>query len=393
MAPVTHHFGDVMAAARATKQFEDSKQTGKKPQKPPIKPREQPLPMKTSSGANKLPDDDDLTVDEDDMDIGDAPIFMVTVLEIQAVELRTVHKFGKNNPCVKLLCDNFYKVTNINTDGTDICFWKNLNWSFPANDESTLKLSSTSILNTVLGETTADIGIASIKCSQLKSIPRNRMGHREVVMSLVQGGIYSGKIRMIVRLRAGDEDEPSPKKPGSAGFGRSERVVVNGVEAGVGKKDDVSVSVAPSKVSRFSKMNQSAVMTMTDNFSEPCKITIKAISVIDLASVHTFSSNSPCVNLACGKFQARTPEKEGAGHHASWDILDLSFYFDKRSVLRVLITSKMTNIGLCNIKRNKMLSAKKNKTGLYTIFAELEKSPGVPAGKLKVQYNMVLPTQ
>ena len=381
-------------------------------------------------------DDDELTKDDmDDMDVLDMPVFSLTVLEIQAVELRTVHKFGRNNPCIKLLCENTYKVTDINTEGTDICFWKDLNWTVTVSNDSVLKLGSSSVVTSLLGETSADIGSASIVCSKLKNIPRNRMGHREVVFALMQGGIYSGKLRMIIRLRPGeiDYDEPntmerprsssmpqltptlSNKKMGisretsasryepnnsrqsqqqpqqkSMSRVKSEGTIQNKQQ--LETQSEMSVSIAPSKASRFSKMNVSAMnLTVADNFSQPCKVTIKAISVIDLTNVHTFSSNSPCVNLACGKFQARTAEKEGAGHHASWDVLDLPFFFDKKSVLRVLVTSKHTNIGMCNIKRSKILSSKKGKTGLFTVFAELEKSPSVSSGKLKIQYNLVLP--
>jgi len=43
-----------------------------------------------------------------------------------------------------------------------------------------------------------------------------------------------------------------------------------------------------------------------DNFSGPLKMQIKSIAVIDLAAAHTFSSNSPCITIACGKFTTQT---------------------------------------------------------------------------------------
>ena len=43
-----------------------------------------------------------------------------------------------------------------------------------------------------------------------------------------------------------------------------------------------------------------------DNVQGSVKIQIKGIAVIDLPSVHTFSSNSPTVTIACGKFTAQT---------------------------------------------------------------------------------------
>ena len=43
-----------------------------------------------------------------------------------------------------------------------------------------------------------------------------------------------------------------------------------------------------------------------DNVQGSVKVQIKGIAVIDLPSAHTFSSNSPTVTIACGKFTAQT---------------------------------------------------------------------------------------
>ncbi len=40
--------------------------------------------------------------------------------------------------------------------------------------------------------------------------------------------------------------------------------------------------------------------------SEPIRVLVFSISLIDLISVHRMTANCPCVNLACGKFVAVT---------------------------------------------------------------------------------------
>lgn len=47
-------------------------------------------------------------------------------------------------------------------------------------------------------------------------------------------------------------------------------------------------------------------ISAVDNVQGSVKVQIKGIAVIDLPSAHTFSSNSPTVTIACGKFTAQT---------------------------------------------------------------------------------------
>jgi len=60
-------------------------------------------------------------------------------------------------------------------------------------------------------------------------------------------------------------------------------------------------------------------------------------------------------------------EKEKAGPHATWENLDMSFQFEKKSVLRILVSSQQVHIGHCSIYRTKVLASKKGQKGYYTV--------------------------
>ncbi len=75
----------------------------------------------------------------------------------------------------------------------------------------------------------------------------------------------------------------------------------SGLVGGVDQTDQAS--------EHFSTYNQQVLSTSTliiDNFKVPLKVHIRGIACIDLKSVHTLASNSPCVNMACGKFVCKT---------------------------------------------------------------------------------------
>ena len=45
--------------------------------------------------------------------VAESPLFNLTVLEISTVELKSVHKFSKNAPYVKLFCENYQQTTKV----------------------------------------------------------------------------------------------------------------------------------------------------------------------------------------------------------------------------------------------------------------------------------------
>ena len=47
--------------------------------------------------------------------VAESPLFNVTVLEISTIELKSVHKFSKNAPYVKLFCENYQQMTKVSS--------------------------------------------------------------------------------------------------------------------------------------------------------------------------------------------------------------------------------------------------------------------------------------
>ena len=45
--------------------------------------------------------------------VAESPLFNVQILDIQTVELKSVHKFSKNAPYVKLFCETFQQATKV----------------------------------------------------------------------------------------------------------------------------------------------------------------------------------------------------------------------------------------------------------------------------------------
>jgi hypothetical protein len=56
-----------------------------------------------------------------------------------------------------------------------------------------------------------------------------------------------------------------------------------------------------------------------------------------------------------------------SGNHATWESLEISFSFERKNVLRILVTSQQTEIGYCNVSRTKILSGKVGKKGFLTV--------------------------
>jgi len=415
--------------------------------------------------------------------VEESPLFNVIIMEISTVELKSVHKFSKNVPYVKLFCENYQQTTKPNNDGTEICFWRALNWSFPVTDASMLRLAVFSA-NT-------EIGSVSVQGDDIKFLPRDSKGMREMILTLTNmAAMTTGKIRIYLRATIATETElfnsqsykyqgngvlPNIRNGGKPNQSSNASIYSSAVVSQSNSKGPIdlqngystqaqhtlsgmnlahnnsgntlhsrnsigtpnnamtipTVPLLPIPVSHhaghhqhqpplmhgtggFSNtqdfptgnlMSMSSILSggasnynslgngqAVDNFSGAVKMQIKSIAVIDLAAAHTFSSNSPCVTVACGKFTTQTEEKEKAGPHATWENLDVTFHFEKKSVLRMMISSQQVHIGHCSIYRSKVLAGKKGQKGYFTVFSELEKEAGKSAGKIKIVYNMQLPS-
>lgn len=79
-------------------------------------------------------------------------------------------------------------------------------------------------------------------------------------------------------------------------------------------------------------------LVQQDDLASAVRIAIAAVALVDLPAAHTFAANCPLVTLACGKFFASLPPKNGAGRAAAWEqVTDVSFLFDRGAMLRTLV--------------------------------------------------------
>mmetsp|Transcript_13616 Transcript_13616/g.30519 ORF Transcript_13616/g.30519 Transcript_13616/m.30519 type:complete len:187 (+) Transcript_13616:12-572(+) len=147
---------------------------------------------------------------------------------------------------------------------------------------------------------------------------------------------------------------------------------------------------APSAVATYGRDFEYLLSTQDGDrpVPAPMVLTITGLACIDLTAAHNLVPNSPIVNLACGKVVATTKVAERAGKLANWENLSISMRIDDSSQLRVLVSSQGTAIGGLTLNRQKLLSGRQNQRGYYVLFAELEKSNGKPAGKIKFVYTL-----
>lgn len=364
--------------------------------------------------------------------------FKMMVRELSTVDLMKISRIGKNQPCVNLFCDSFFFATETNLNNTDVTYFRDLNWAFPVGSASDPKVVVLSREKT--------IGTASIDLNQLKNVPVDSDGNREIVVSLLtKSSQTAGKVRLVVYLSPlpPDTDVPmkgrppapisfgAPAKPPSPttlssptqvspfpsrvieessgvlpsgrngttesvkGVFSSDRGLNTGSTMSQPADGNSSILGTPSNMSsaaytrNFDYLLQTqANVDVPDEIADALQVTVQGVAVIDLQPAHNFMPNSPCVNLACGKFVVTTEIRENAGKMANWDKLNHVFIFEKTSLLRILLSSREKIIGSTNINRAKLLGGKKSPGDAFVLFSEISQSNGKKAGKIKIIYKL-----
>lgn len=137
--------------------------TGSRSVSPPLQPQ-YPYDMGDDSYYDEL-------IDPDPRRHVEFP-FNIHILEMSTLDLIHVHQLKRNQPVIKVFCDTFYNETKICAEYADVTYFRELNWIFPVKEKSIFKIT--------VASREKEIGSTRVDLNQLKSIPFDQFGNREV---------------------------------------------------------------------------------------------------------------------------------------------------------------------------------------------------------------------
>ncbi len=91
----------------------------------------------------------------------------------------------------------------------------------------------------------------------------------------------------------------------------------------------------------ITKKNAHASILMPDVYDGPLQIAIHGISAVELPSIHTFGTNSPCCSIACGKYSNATEVRDYDCFYALLLIPDSNSQLDQRECWKCSYLGKL----------------------------------------------------
>lgn len=230
--------------------------------------------------------------------------------------------------------------------GTGLARWENLDFTFSITKDMRLRFS--------LYAGKKRIGVTSFGFEQLRLSSRNKASTADIfgILNDSEGNII-GKVRIVCRFKIDGGGQMSTEK-------REQKV--NDFFRGSYLDNSVSDNghnIADNE-DKFNEQRHSAVSQdiqskypiddIAPKIELPIRVLLASISLSELRSVHTFSSNSPYIQMKCGSWARKTATMNHAGKNAVWESIDFSFLLLRpESSFEVLVFSGNKLIGSATI--------------------------------------------
>ena len=284
------------------------------------------------------------------------PPIRMTLFTVSCNGLRSVHLFTRNSPLVKVACGRYFASTKPITNAGKNAKWEEVGWSIYITDETFLKI-------TVQSDSVV-IGFIILQARELVAMPIDKYGLTEIEAYLNDGRTQgdSGRIRIVCRLESHFEEEEVPSD--------DEEEVVE-------MKDNQIWKTFPDGTT-------SCIQIPRITHAE-----VLGISVLDLKSVHVFTSNSPFCIMETGQFISATSVQPFKGNKASWLDLGWSYFLTASSSIKISVNSGTKIIGQVSFTTRDLYVIEKDDLD-RTLLVQTILYEGVPMGTLKVQYKITV---
>jgi hypothetical protein len=219
--------------------------------------------------------------------------FRITVLDIIATDLSSVHFLSKNCPHVNIACGNSNEATNQINGAGKSAIWNGLSLIFYVEKTDKIRIS--------VWSHTSCIGLRVLDPNAFLECASDKTRIREMLLTVLdKNNNISGKL---------------------------------------------SLSFLIDNYSNFSVPIDSEGIIIPQKLAPPVLLTIFTVSVINLVSVHRFSKNSPVVKIICDSWRKSSEVNYSSGDNAKWENLMWSTVLDEDSPLRLVVMSGSVVIG------------------------------------------------
>jgi hypothetical protein len=274
----------------------------------------------------------------------------VTVLSITIADLDDdVNDFAaKKEPLyVTSYCGPVTETTN-EYKGTGLARWENLDFIYSITKAMRLRFS--------LYAGKKKIGGTSFGFEQLRLSSQNSASTADIfgILNDSEGNII-GKVRIVCRfkidgrgqMQMSTENHEQKAKDFFRGSYLDNSLSDNGhtIIDAEDKFNEEGRSIVSQEV-----QSKSSIDVVAHKVELPMRVVLTSISLSELRSVHTFSSNSPYIQMKCGNWDRKTVTMNHAGKNAVWESTDFSFLLIRPdSSFEVLVFSGNKLIGSATI--------------------------------------------
>ena len=264
--------------------------------------------------------------------------FRVTVTDIIATDLLSVHFLSKNSPYVNIACGSSSHSTDIVVGAGKAASWHGLSFIFFVRMVDTFRIAAWSNISS--------LGVKDLSLAQLLECTADKDGVREMFINLVnKSNKISGKLAISFLVDLFD----SYSIPAD----------IDGV---------ISAHV----------------------LEPPIIVTIFTIALINLRPVHFMRKNSPIVKVSCDERRESSTTLELAGSNAKWEKLLWSFQMEYSSKIKLVVLSSSIKIGLITFSCDEILKQVPDKNGLCELEGLLwsdAEATGADIGRVRVIFS------
>eukprot|EP01038_Epipyxis_sp_PR26KG_P005825 gene5825-8032_t len=339
-----------------------------------------------------------------------API-VLTVYTITIANTRAVHRFSKNSPYIKAICNNneesnknqkYYtrELDYVGNDGK----WEELNWNI-------VLLENDSTLQLVVLSSSIVVGMIVFSVSKLTSQLSDSRGIYEIEGKLElldendkKNGLRNmitvdGIIRMtytfevyvdeIDLLKDIDDDSDEDEESDNNNDNVSETLLSINQDPAITTMEEIESPRMKNSNDKTNKLKRLELMEQSSSNNSLYKLKIFTIRLFELKQVHVMASNSPYMKFKCGDQKAFTKTINFSGSQANWIDLSLQFRIAEGTSLFITVQSQQTIIGIIEISLSDIISAIPDNRG-YCQFQHVIKYDQRITGKICIKYKLSL---
>lgn len=264
--------------------------------------------------------------------------FRVTVTDIIATDLLSVHFLSKNSPYVNIACGSSSHSTEIVVGAGKAASWHGLSFVFFVRMVDTFRIAAWSNISS--------LGVKELSLAQLLECTADKDGVRELFVNLSnKSNKICGKLAMSFLVDLFD----SYSIPA-----------------------DIEGVISPQIL------------------EPPIIMTIFTIALINLRAVHFMRKNSPIVKVSCDDHRESSTILELAGSNAKWEKLLWSFQMEASSTMKLVVLSSSIKIGLITFSCEDVLAQVPDKNGLCEVEGLLlsdAEAKGADIGRVRVTFS------